>query len=83
MPARIELLAYCLMPNHFHFLVKQMEKDAVTRFMRQLTNAYTAYFNRKYDRVGSLFQGKFKDVFVETEEYLRVGPLLNLLKVRP
>jgi putative transposase len=67
---KIEIMAFCLMPNHFHFLVKQIEKDAVTKLMRQLTTAYSMYFNRKYERVGSLFQGKFKAISVETDDYL-------------
>lgn len=66
----ITLLAYCLMPNHFHFLVKQGDKEAITKFLRRLTNAYTRYFNNKYDRVGSLMQGKFKSKLVEDDNYL-------------
>ena len=66
----LELLCYCLMPNHFHFLIKQNTQNGITRFMRRLSNTYVKYFNKKYDRVGTLFQGKFKAVLVETNEYL-------------
>lgn len=66
----IQLFAYCLMPNHFHFLIKQVTKSALTTFMRCFINSYTKYFNKRYERVGSLFQGKFKAAFVETEQYL-------------
>lgn len=67
---KIEILAFCLMPNHFHLLVKQIAKDAVTKLMRQVSTSYSMYFNRKYERVGPLFQGKFKAVTVETDEQL-------------
>lgn len=66
----VELLAYCLMPNHFHFLLKQNSKDGVSKLLKQLTNAYTLYFNQKYERVGGLVQGRFKAVEVPTDELL-------------
>ncbi len=64
------LLCYCLMPNHFHFLTKQTKEDGVTKFMRHLGNSYVSYFNKKYDRVGCLFQGKFKAANIDNENYL-------------
>lgn len=67
---QLELLAYCLMPNHFHLLLKQLTIDAISRFMKQLTNAYTLYFNNKYDRVGGLMQGRFKAVLIDSDEQL-------------
>lgn len=67
---QVELLAYCLMPNHFHLLVHQAKQAAITKLMRQLTNAYTEYFNKKYERVGGLVQGKFKSILVDRDEYL-------------
>ena len=66
----IELMCYALMPNHFHFLVKQLSEDAITELMRRLTNAYVKYFNDKYDRVGALFQGRYRAVLVDSDEYL-------------
>ena len=66
----ITLIAYCLMPNHFHFLVKQKEATAIHKFMISLATRYTMYFNRKYDRVGSLCQGVYKGVLVDTAEQL-------------
>ncbi len=65
----VELLAYCLMPNHFHLLLHQSEIDGVSRLMKSVSNAYTAYFNKKYDRVGSLFQGVFKAAHVTDDVY--------------
>ncbi len=64
----ITLLAYCLMPNHFHFFVKQKSALSIDKFMQSLCTRYTMYFNRKYKRVGTLFQAVYKAVLVETEE---------------
>lgn len=66
----LELLAFCLMSNHFHFLLHQKTKDAITKFMRSITTAYSMYFNRKYSRVGSLFQNIYKAVQVENDQSL-------------
>ncbi len=64
----IALLAYCLMPNHFHLFIRQREIDGINHFMRSLMSEYVRYFNTKYDRVGSLFQGPYKAVKVTSEE---------------
>lgn len=64
----IILIAYCLMPNHFHFLVKQKSNYGIDMFMQSLCTRYTMYFNRKYKRVGSLFQSVYKAVLVNTDE---------------
>lgn len=66
----VTLLAYCLMPNHFHFLVKQKNASSIDKFMNSLATRYTMYFNRKYKRVGSLYQSVYKAVNVETDEQL-------------
>ncbi len=63
----ITLLAYCLMPNHFHFFIKQKSALSIDKFMQSFTTRYTMYFNRKYKRVGALFQAVYKAVSVETE----------------
>lgn len=63
----ITLLAYCLMPNHFHFFVKQNKAESINLFMRSLGTRYTAYFNKKYKRVGSLCQGVYKAVLVTSD----------------
>lgn len=64
----ITLIAYCLMPNHFHFFVKQKSPQVIDKFMNSLGTRYTMYFNRKYKRVGSLYQAVYKAVLVSTEE---------------
>jgi len=67
---KLKLIAYCLMPNHFHFLVKQFTSRAITEFMRSLSNSYVRYFNNKHERVGPLFQGRYKAVLIDNESYL-------------
>jgi len=67
---RLKLLAYCSMPNHFHLLVWQKDQDAINYFMRSLTVKYAMYFNKKYKRIGPLFQGVYKAVLVENEPQL-------------
>ncbi len=66
----VELVAFCLMPNHFHLLFYQVEIDGITRLMRAVATSYTRYFNNKYDRVGGLFQGIFKAKHIGNEVYL-------------
>lgn len=66
----VEFVAYCLNPNHFHFLISPLVDGAVEKFMQRLGNGYTKYFNNKYKRSGVLFQGKFKAKHVESNEYL-------------
>lgn len=66
----VEIIAYCLMPNHFHFLLKQIKNHGISIFMANLANSYTRYFNTKYRRKGPLFQGRFKAIRVEKDEQL-------------
>lgn len=66
----VEIISLCLMPNHFHLLLKQTQKNGISIFMSNFTNSYTRYFNTKNKRTGPLFQGKFKAVMVETDEQL-------------
>src|SRR3989344_3686990 len=63
--------AYVLMPNHFHFLVKEIVKNGLSRFMEKLSTGYSMYFNKKYERVGPLFQGRFKGEHVDNDRYLK------------
>ncbi|MEK7447761.1 MAG: transposase [Patescibacteria group bacterium] len=67
---KIDLLAYCLMPNHFHLLVKQTGLNDMSLFMRSLMTNYSMYFNKKYDRLGPLYQGVFKAILVKEDDYL-------------
>jgi len=71
----VEILAYCLMNNHFHLLVRQNKENGITEFMRKIGTGYTNYFNKKYERSGSLFQGKFKSVHIENDAHLLYLPI--------
>lgn len=66
----VDLLAFCLMPNHFHLLVKQSSLDGITKLVRVVTTCYVMYFNKKYSRVGTLFQGKYKAALIYNDIYL-------------
>lgn len=67
---QIELLAFCLMPNHIHFLIKEIKEKGISTFMSNLQNSYAKYFNIKTERSGSLFQTMFKAVRIESDEQL-------------
>lgn len=66
----IEIFCYCLMPNHFHFLLRQEQDQGIARFLSNLQNSYTRYFNIRHERDGSLLLDQFKAVRIETEEQL-------------
>ncbi len=66
----VEILAFCLMPNHFHFLLRQQEDGGIATFIGKFLNSYTRYFNTVNKRDGSLFLDQFKAVRVETDEQL-------------
>lgn len=66
----LELLSFCLMPNHFHLLLRPHDTQAIPIFMKQLSNAYTQYFNNKHKRQGALFQGRYKAVKIDTDNQL-------------
>nr|MBI5455545.1 transposase [Candidatus Levybacteria bacterium] len=81
---KVQILAYCLMPNHFHFLIKQLEDGGITWFMQHLINSYVHYLNVKYKRVGPLFQGPFKNILIDSDEqllhlsrYIHLNPLVS------
>jgi len=84
----VEILIFTLMPNHFHLLLKQKAENGISRFMHKLGTGYTNYFNKKHERVGGLFQGKFKAIlvnghahFLHLPYYIHTNPL-NLLNYR-
>lgn len=78
----VDIYCYVLMPNHFHLLLRQLKDDGIQKFMRKLGIGYAMYFNNKQDRVGPLFQGRFKAKSVESDEqlmhlsrYIHLNPL--------
>ncbi len=64
------IICYCLMPNHFHILIRQNGSVKVSKLIQKLCTGYAAYFQKKYDHVGHLFQGAFKSIHVDNESYL-------------
>jgi len=66
----INLMAYSLMPNHFHLLLKQKSRDTMPKLLKQVINGYVTYFNKKYKRSGAIFRGRYKSVRVESEYLL-------------
>lgn len=82
----VDIICYCLMPNHFHFLVKQLKDGGVTEFISKLSNSYTKYYNTKHKRVGPLLQGEFKAVLIESDaqlihvsRYIHLNPISSFL----
>ena len=65
------LYSYVLMPNHFHFLLETPLAN-LSEFMRQFNITYTSYYNRKYNRVGHLYQGRYKSILIQKESYLNI-----------
>ncbi|MEK7198115.1 MAG: transposase [Patescibacteria group bacterium] len=70
----VDIIAFCLMPNHYHLLLRQRSDNGITEFMRKLGGGYANYFNLKYERVGALFQGKFKSVLIDNDRQLLYIP---------
>lgn len=66
----VNFICYCLNPNHFHFILEQVYERGIEKFMQRLGNGYTKYFNNKHKRSGVLFQGGFKSIHIDSNEYL-------------
>lgn len=82
----VDIIAFCFMPNHFHFLLKQNLDKGISTFISNFTNSYTRFFNTKYDRTGPLMQGVFKAVHIENDEqlvhvsrYIHLNPVVHSL----
>jgi putative transposase len=65
----VEILAFCLMPNHYHLLLKPKKDSGITEFIKKINGGYAKYFNNKYERTGTLFQGKYKSILVKKDAY--------------
>lgn len=65
----VKILAFTLMPNHYHLLLSPVVKDGITRFMRKLNIGYAKYFNQKYERKGTLFEGRYKSILITQESH--------------
>jgi len=86
----VEIIAYCLMPTHLHLILKQLKENGISAFMSNILNSYTRYFNTKIDRKGPLWEGRFKNVLVETDEqllhltrYIHLNPVTAYLINKP
>lgn len=66
----VAVVCYCLNPNHYHFILQQMEDRGIEKFMHRLGLGYTKYFNQRHERSGVLFQGPFKAIHIDSNEYL-------------
>lgn len=66
----IKIISFCLMPNHFHLLLYQKSTTGMAEFIKAISTSYSMYFNKRYERVGSLFQGVYKAIYVPNDEYL-------------
>lgn len=84
----VTINSFCLMPNHFHLLLKQKQNNGISVFLANFTNSYTKYFNKKHDRNGYLLQGTFKATMIESDDqllhvnrYIHINPVVsNLIK---
>lgn len=70
----VDVLAFVLMHNHYHLLLKERKENGISKFMHKIGTAYTLFFNNKHDRTGSLFQGKYKSVYIQHENQLLYIP---------
>ncbi|MEK7134224.1 MAG: transposase [Patescibacteria group bacterium] len=75
----VNIVCYCINPNHFHFILEEIIEGGISEFLKRLGGGYTKYFNERNKRSGSLFQGRFKSVHIDTNAYLlHVSAYVNL-----
>jgi len=66
----VDIICFCLMPNHYHLIIEQLVDNGISKFMHKLGTGYTNAFNLRRERSGTLFQGTFKAIIIENETYL-------------
>lgn len=75
----VKFTAYCLNPNHFHFIIQQVTEKGIERFMHKLGMGHSKFINTKYKRSGALFQGSFQAIHIDSNEYLlHLSAYINL-----
>jgi putative transposase len=86
----VTIICFCLMPNHFHLILRQEKDNGIKQFIQRVSNSFAHYFNVKYKRRGHVFEGSFKAVRVETEEqlnhlsrYIHLNPVTSYLVKDP
>jgi putative transposase len=75
----VEIFCYTLMPNHFHFVLKGLVENGASKFLQKVLGQYANYFNRKYNRKGPLFESRFKDKVIDSDDYFEhlIGYIWN------
>lgn len=86
----VQIIAYCIMPTHIHLILKQLKEKGISIFVGNILNSYSRYFNTKHERKGPLWESKFKNVLVETDEqllhltrYVHLNPATAFLVDKP
>ena len=75
----VEVICYCLLPNHFHLLLRQLKENGISKFMQKVGTGYSYYFNTKYNRRGALFHGSFKPVLIkDNPQFLHISRYIHL-----
>lgn len=77
----VEILAFCLMPNHIHLLLRQIKEGGISKFMMKVGAGYGGYFNRKYERKGYFFQNRFRSVPIKNDNQLLI--VFNYIHTNP
>lgn len=86
----VTIINYCLMPNHFHFTLRQEKENGIRKFIQRLSNSFAHYFNVKYKNRGPVFEGNFKAIRIENDEqlfhlsrYIHLNPVTSYLVENP
>lgn len=86
----VQIITYCLMPTHIHLVLKQLKEKGISEYMRRALDGYTRYFNTIHKRKGPLWEGKFRNVLVQSDEqllhltrYIHLNPVTALLINKP
>lgn len=86
----VQIIAYCLMPTHIHLVLKQLQDNGISDYMRKILDSYSCFFNAQHKRKGPLWESKFKNVLVDSDEqllhltrYLHLNPVTALLINKP
>lgn len=86
----VEIIAYCLLPTHIHLILKQLKENGISIFVNRILNSYTRYFNIRHKRKGPLWEGRFKNILITTDEqlihltrYIHLNPVTAYLVDKP